>query len=240
MMRDKLLDKRVFEVSTEFNNVFRKWATAREIFDVVSVGDLQKDEEVQNDDFAKIGLNLIIKRNFFTEQKGITFYDHKGIGSSYGKGIALGEMRYIFKIMVDCKDVIGFNKNDITNLIQFVNGNTDTEGLVILINPANFSTFLGNNEFTSHASANKSLWGFIKDVPVYWTPTITKDKIYIFNKNMGKIIVKTDAHIDISEISPSEYDSIIENIPTMTKDELRNYVRVKANEVIQFSLRAKE
>lgn len=56
---------------------------------------------------------------------------------------------------------------------------------------------------------------------------------------MGKIIVNTDAHIDISEISPSEYDSIIENIPTMTKDELKHYIRIKANEVIKFDLRAR-
>ena len=102
MMRDSLSDKKISEVSTKFNSVFRKWATAREIFDVVFVEDLQSDEDVQNDDFAKIGINQILIRNFFTESKGDTFYDHTGIGLGYGKNIALGEMRYIFNIMVDC------------------------------------------------------------------------------------------------------------------------------------------
>ena len=238
-MRDRLSGKRISETSTEFNNTLRKWATTREIFDVVFVGDLQS-EDAQNDGPIKIGLNRIIERNFFTEQKGATFYDHKGIGLNYGKGMALAEMRYVFNKMVDCKDVIELNKEGITNyLYKFINGNSDTEGLVILMSPQNLTTFWGDNEFT-HVKNDKSLWGYINHIPMYWSPIITKDKFYIFNKNMGKIIVKTDAHIDISEISPSEYDSIIENIPNMTKDKLKNYVRVKANEVIKFHTREDE
>lgn len=234
-MRDRLSGKRISEVSTEFNNVFRRWATAREIFDVVYV-DPQSDEDVQNDDLAKIGINQILNRNFFTEQKGDTFYDHTGIGLGYGKSIALGEMRYVFNIMVECIDVIELNKKEMTNyLYKFINGNSDIDNLVILMSPVNMTTFWGDNRFT--VVNRKSLWGFINDIPMYWTPVIPRDMFYIFKKNMGKIIVKTDAYIDISEISESDYDSIIENIPTMTKDKLKNYVRVKGNEVIKFGLR---
>lgn len=236
MMRDRLSDKRISEVSTEFNNKFKTWATARQIFDVVYVDNLQSDEDVQNDDFVKIGLNRIIKRDFFTEDKGDIFYDHIGIGMHYGKSIAVGEMTSVYNIMMDCKDVIEFNKKGITNYLnKFINGNRDIDDLVILMSPANFTTFWGDNEFT--VVNRKSLWGFINRIPMYWTPIIPRDTFYIFKKNIGKIIVKIDAHIDISEISASEYDSIIENIPTMTKDELENYIRVKANEVIKFSLR---
>lgn len=233
MMRERLSDKRISEVSTKFNNTFRRWATAREIFEVIYVDDLQ---DVQNDDFANIGINQILDRNFFTEPKGTTFYDHSGIGSGYGKNMALTEMKYIYNIMADREDVIGLNREAMTDyLCKFINGNSDTEGLAILMSPVNMTTFWGNNEFT-HIN-RKSLWGTINNIPMYWTPEVPKDMFYIFKKNIGKIIVKTDAYIDISEISESDYDSIIEQIPTVTKDKLRNRIRVKAIEVIKFRTR---
>lgn len=238
MMRDRLSDKRISEVSTEFNNKFNTWAAARQIFDVVNVDDLQSDEDIQNDDFVKITINRITKRDFFTEDKRAIFYDHIGIGTRCGKSIAVGEMTHVHNIMMDCKDVIGLDKKDMTNYLnKFINGNSDIDDLAILMSPVNFTTFWGDNEFT--VVNRKSIWGFINRIPMYWTTVIPRDRFYIFNKNIGKLIVKTDAHIDISEISKQEYDKIIENIPTITKDELENYVRVKANEVIQFSLRAR-
>ncbi len=238
-MNELLSYIRITEIRDEFKKEFYKWAVTREIFDVTHYTMIFHDLSISDEEFVKIGYSQIIPRAFFIDSKGITYYDHIGIGSNYGKGLAFGEINYILTNFI--KKYSEETKIDEPDIIKILNGIdklTYSGDLIILTSPANISIYEDNINFKYHNIG--SLWGYYNDIPIYWSPAISRNEYYIFNRSIGKIVIKTDINIDVSDIEKSEYDSIIEDIPQLTKEELKNKVRIKANEVIKFKLDEEE
>ena len=88
----ELSEKQIQEARHSFNENFDKWAVFRNIFEVIRIGDTKINE---TEDFVTIGFNHIIKRDWFINNTGSTYYDHVTLGMTRGKGVALGESRYI-------------------------------------------------------------------------------------------------------------------------------------------------
>jgi hypothetical protein len=233
-MNNVLLNERVRQIKEEFSNTFYKWAVMRDIFR--SSSHLLHDEEDYKDDkFIKIGYNNIILRGFFIENKGDTYYDHIGLGLNYGKGLALGEARYIINNFIDSDDsFLEVTKKDIFEHLSEVIKKIDIVNNVILTHPINIPNFVGESNFILENV--DFLWGHYCGVPLYWTTEMSQNKYYLINKNIGKIVIKNDINLDISEIDASEYENIIENNPNMIYKHLEDYVRVKANEVMLFDI----
>lgn len=235
-MNKMLSSVRIEEIKDEFKKEYYKWAVTREIIDVTHYSKVSPYVSVVDEEFIRIGYSHIIPRAFFIESIGNTYYDHKGIGSNYGKGLAFGEINYVLNNFIKkYSEETKIDKSVIINILNGIDKLYYGGDLVILTSPVNISTYMGIDNFKFQNIG--SLWGYYNDMPLYWSPVISKNEYYIFNRNIGKIIIKIDINIDVSDIDESEYDSIIKNIPKFTKKDLKNHIRVKVNEVIKFKFK---
>jgi len=237
-MVEQLLKDRILAVKKEFDKEFRLWAVTRQIFEI-SHYSIYEERSIIDEDYVKIGYSHIIERYFFTKQKGTKYYDHIGLGSYYGKGLAFGEIKYIMNNLIKReREVIYIEEIEIYNKLNDLIKNFKMADLVILTNPVNISKFVDMDNFILKNEG--TLWGYYRDIPLYWTSELPKNEYYLFNKNIGILNILKDADIKITEINKSEYESIIRDIPKLTKEELKNQIRVNANEVIKFILTEKK
>ena len=112
-MVENLLYHRIQSVKRDFYEEFKQWAVTRMIFDTRKYP-IYIDKENADAEYVRIGYNHLIERNFFTEQKGSTYYDYEGLGVYYGKGVAFGEVRYILTNYLEkIKNIVEINKSEI-------------------------------------------------------------------------------------------------------------------------------
>ena len=95
-MRNELSRVKMAESTTEMNYEFEQWDVMRNLFETKYFPSFPIP--MIEIDFIRIGYNHILLRDFFTDSKGTTYYDNKGIGTNYGKGIASGETKYVLKL----------------------------------------------------------------------------------------------------------------------------------------------
>jgi len=235
-LSSELSEKQIQEAGNSFNENFDKWAVFRKIFNVKKIGGTRIRK---TDDFVTIGFNHIVERDWFTNYTGTTYYDHTTLGMTRGKGVALGESRYILNQINDVVSKlevsIHVQKEDIINSIFRRIQNNQKSSLAILANPTIISLLLNEEQFKLTGEVN--IWGYYHDVPVMWSPEVEKCSVYIINRNAGLIIVKEDRFFKVSELDISEYDKILSDIDTLTLADLPLSVRVTAKETIKFSLR---
>lgn len=235
-MKNRLREDKIRESITEFNIEFQKWDVMRHLFKTYTlphfdVLDLEKD-------FVRIGYSHIIPRNFFTDVQGEIYYDNKGIGSNYGKGIAFGETRYILNILenkIDEKDYKQREKTTVTSLISALFNTYPETRFAILANPIIVSNFMYRKGFRMLHSDSR--WGLFNDRPLYWNPEIQTNIVYLVDRDLGKLYVKEDIKMEVQEILPSEYDGVLKDVNTLSITDLPNMVRIKASELIYFKAR---
>ncbi len=235
-MRYELSKKQIEEARNSFNENFNKWAVFRKIFNVKKIGETRIKK---TDDFVTIGFNHIVERDWFSNYTGTTYYDHTTLGMTRGKGVALGESRYILNQINDVVSKlevsIQVQKDDISHSIyRRIQNNNQKNSLAILANPTIISSLLNEEQFKLTGEVN--IWGYYHDVPVMWSPEVEKKSVYIINRNAGLIIVKEDRFFKVSELDISEYDKILSDIDTLTLADLLISVRVTAKETIKFSM----
>jgi len=227
------------EARHSFTEHFDKWAVFRNIFNVKNIEDTRIRKM---DDFVTIGFNHILKRDWFAYHTGTTYYDHITLGMTRGKGVALGESRYILNqindIVSKMEVSIHVQKEDILESIFRRIQLYQKSCLAILASPTIVSLMLNEEQFKLTGEVNK--WGYYHDVPVMWSPEVEKDSIYIINRNAGLIIVKEDRFFKVSELDVSEYDKILSDIDTLTRAVLSSSVRITAKETIKFSTMPKQ
>ena len=61
--------------------------------------------------------------------------------------------------------------------------------------------------------------------------------MYLVDRDLGTLYVKENITLEVQEIHPSEYNSVLKDIDTLTMADLPNMVRVKAYELIYFKER---
>lgn len=235
-MSNKLLRSKVCESITEFSSEFKKWGVMRSIFETInwdslSIPKLEKD-------FIKIGYSHIIPRNFFTKFTGTTYYDNKGIGSNYGKGLAFGETKYILNILekkIDKKDYHRRTKSRVSDLMSALFNSYPDVRFAILANPGIISYLMNEKEFSRKYSDTR--FGTFNDRPLFWNPEISKSVVYLVDRDLGTLYVKKDVTMEVQEIKSSEYETILKNVDDLSRLDLPNMVRVKSYELIFFKER---
>ena len=189
-MSYELSEKQIQEAGNSFTENFDKWAVFRKIFNVIKIEDTRIRK---TDDFVTIGFNHIVKRDWFTNHTGSTYYDHTTLGMTRGKGVALGESRYILKQINDIVSKLEVSthvqKDDIINSI-FSRIQNIKNNIAILANPTIISSLLNEDQFKLSGEVN--IWGYYHNVPVMWSPVVEKDSIYIINRNAGSIIIEEE------------------------------------------------
>ena len=222
-----LSTQKILESKCEFKTEFHKWNVMRNVFETISFPPFR----ISNieEDFVRVGFSHIIPRNFFTDYQGDVYYDNKGIGSNYGKGIAFGETKYILKIMekkILEEDNKQFEKSDITSLIATLFTKYPETRFAILANPTIISSFMDEEQFRMKYS--DSMWGLFNDRPLYWNPEISRNVVYLVDRDIGTLYIKKDITLEVQEILRSEYEGILKDIDTLSITDLPNMVRVKA------------
>ena len=147
-MRNELSRVKITESKTELYYEFEKWDVMRNLFETKYLPHFPI--KIVDEDFVRIGYNHILLRNFFTDAKGATYYDHKGIGSNYGKGIASGETKYILNILedkIDEEDYKQCEKSGVTSLIASLFDTYPSVRFGILANPTIIMDFMNEDEF---------------------------------------------------------------------------------------------
>ena len=163
------------------------------------------------------------------------YRDHKTMGRHYGKSIAFGEAKYILSELDGRKKNTHFiKKNEVISTIDKVIDKKSHSNLVILANPASITHLIGHDNYTIVMDA--PLWGYYLDtmIPIYFTPEIKHGSIYVFNKNVGNILINEEANIKVSEIKISEHDRIKLDVPELKDKNLIEYVRVRPFELIKY------
>jgi len=230
-----LSQKQIQEARNSFNENFDKWAVFRNIFKVIRIEDKKNNE---TEDFVTIGFNHIMKRDWFSNYTGSTYYDHVSLGMTRGKSVALGESRYILNLINNVVSKLEISlqvqREDIIKSICRKIQNEQKSRLAILANPTIISLFLNEEQFK--LTSEVSIWGYYYDVPVMWSPEVEKGSVYIINRNAGQIVIKEDRMFKVSELDVSEYNQILSEIDSLTLADLPLSVRVTAKETIKFSL----
>lgn len=232
MVRE-LLAKKIDEVKIDFISSFETWAVTRKIFDVSHNNKFIS--KVNENEFVRIGLSHIIEREWFTKPTGTIYYDHKTMGGNYGKSIAFGETKYILSELNGHKqNMFYIETHEVIKTINEIIDKKPHNDLVILTNPVSITQLIGHDNYKIIMKA--PLWGYYSDtmIPIYFTPEIQHGVIYIFNKNVGSILIKEDANITVSEIKISEHEKIKADISELKEKNLLEYVRVRPFELIKY------
>lgn len=236
-MSYELSEKQIQETIKSFNESFKKWSVFRYVFKVV----IMKDELHKiKDDYVTIGFNHVMGKKWFSDLTGDTYYDHESLGMTRGKGVALGETRYILnqinEIVEKMEISIHVPKPDITqSLLRTIRSNKNID-LVILVHPSLITSIMDDDNFK--IINRVGILGYFLDVPVIWSPEVQKESVYVLNRNVGLINVKQDSSLEILDLDVSEYGQILKDIDTLTMEELPSMVRVIAKETIKFTLRS--
>ena len=91
-MISELSKDRIAKTKKAFNVSFYKWAIFQEIFNMKK---RPNDPRLTFDDYMTIGFRYIMKKDWFMDETGSTYYDCESLGTTRGKGVALGEAKYI-------------------------------------------------------------------------------------------------------------------------------------------------
>jgi len=237
-MSNALSREKITESIREFETEFDKWDVMRNVFKTVKYVNFK----IQNiEDFVRVGYSQIIPRNFFIDFTGDTYYDNKGIGSNYGKGIASGETKYILNILenkIDKEDEKQCDKKNLTSYISTIFYTYPDVYFGILANPTIITEVINKNQFKI-TPKRTHIWGYINDRPLFWSPEIPRNVVYLIDRNIGTFIIKQDITMEIQEILSSEYEQVLKDIPSLKSKDLENMVRVKAYEIIYFKERDK-
>lgn len=235
LMNNSLSSNRINESITEFKDEFHKWAFTRLFFNVKHYPQYKNQIKIQDDEYVRIGYNQILPRNFFIESRGDTYYDHKGIGSNYGKGLAFGETKYIINILdSNIFEEITRKKDEVTSVLSAKFYTYPDVDFGIISNPTIISDFINYDKFKLDYKG--SIWGYYGGKPLFWTPEIPQNEVYLVSRKFGTIYIKEDPNMVVQEIHRSEYSKILEDIETLTIIDLPKMVRVKAYEVIHFKV----
>lgn len=237
-MRNELRSEKITESIQEFETEFHKWDVMRNVFKTIHLPNFKISN--LDEDFVKIGYSHIIPRNFFTDPTGKVYYDNKGIGSHYGKGLAFGEIKYILNVLenkIDEEDEKIREKSDVTSCISAMFNTYPDVDFGVLANPTIISDFINLENFK--LTYEGTIWGYYANRPLYWTPEVPKNIVYIIDRNLGKLFIKEDIKMEVQEIHLSEYEKVLNDVKSLSITDLPNMIRVKANELIYFKERDK-
>jgi|WetSurMetagenome_2_1015567.scaffolds.fasta_scaffold08159_4 hypothetical protein len=228
-------------IINEFLNVFRRTAISRTL---VNQQKIDSDENI-----LTLGFNFILDRIWFVDYVGEEGYAYQNLGGEYGRGLAFSENKMILTTFLEERNVREnivlrsfFDEVSIDNAITTL----ENRGLTcesIVTNVHDVMSFWWYKPFKGLSKSDPKVLhgheGYYKNIPVFWSNSIPDKTTLFINRNVGDLLIFNDLTADISDIGEKEFEEIIKNIPTLTKDDLYEKVRFSAKERIRFTLKDK-
>lgn len=202
------------------------------------------------DGLLRLGFSLIVDKIWFVDYVGETAYAYDTLGYMEGKNIALSETDMIVKKILS-ETSIEENKLELDSEItedSVAKGISilSERGLTcntILTNVHEILSFWWFRKFKGVSSKAESSFGFEGhyDTPqVYWTNSIPDNTTLLLNENIGELLIGKDLSADIREIEENEVESILDDIKNLSRNDLKEKVRLIADETIRFDLKRKD
>jgi hypothetical protein len=240
-----LSDERVRTVITEIIENFATSAIGRKIIEPIPLekGDKRREEQ----GFVSIGFNSIVDKIWFVESNfDGTFYEYKGIGREYGRGIAKSETSYIIKCILDqCKErKVKFNgeirPDDILHSLRFLE-QSGIEAKVLLTNVKDHIQLWQYRNFLTHGRLHvpMAFSGYNHDIEIHFFRGLPEGTLILTDpEKLGELLIKQSIAdtTSISEIKNSERKKVLEDIPSMTPEMLYEKIRLIAHETVKVNI----
>jgi hypothetical protein len=113
----------------------------------------------------------------------------------------------------------------------------------ILTNVHEVFSFWWFKKFKGVSNRAESPFGFeghYDNPQVYWTNSIPDNTTLLLNENIGELLIGKDLSADIREIEEDEVESILNDIKNLSRNDLKEKVRLIADETIRFDLKRKD
>lgn len=244
-------EKRSKEVVDKLIQTVRIDSLVRRVLKVRSISTEEAKEE-----FLKFGISLIVDKAFFVDEEegDETYYSYQGIGYEEGQSIAEGEAKELFKTLnqFEDKNRIDIGENFTYSLIDDGINKLKEHHLkcdFIISNIHDIfefwhmskSLFDGVIKSENVIRQTPRLEGYYKDIPVYWNRLLPRGKIILMDStSLGDFIVKRDINAKITEINDSEKDTIMQALPELRNVNLKEKVRLYADEVVKIKITNKD
>jgi hypothetical protein len=202
------------------------------------------------DGLLRLGLNLIVDKIWLVDYVGDTYYDYETLGSMEGKSIALSETAMIVKRILgetaSAQNTLKLDTEITEDSIERAISMLEGRGLpcnAILTNVHEVFSFWWFKKFKGVSSRAESPFGFegtYNKPQVYWTNSIPDNTTLLLNENIGELLIGKDLSADIREIEENEVESILTRFKNLSRNDVKEKVRLIANETIRFDLKRKD
>lgn len=199
--------------------------------------------------FSRLGVNLIVDKIWFVDYEE-SMYAHENLGLIEGKKIALSETDLILKTILSQADV---EENRITLDSEIKEDNIEKAILLlnsrglkcdsILSNVHEIMSFWYYKKFEGVSRRIDNAFGFegrYSGIPVYWSNSVPTNTTLLVNLSVGDLLVQKQLSANILEIKEDEVESVLKNIPNLNRDDLKEKVRLIAEEVIRYDFKCKD
>jgi hypothetical protein len=202
------------------------------------------------DGLLRLGFNLIVDKIWFVDYVGETAYAYDTLGYMEGKSIALSETDMIVKKILSETSIeenkleldSGITEDSVAKGISILS----ERGLTcntILTNVHEILSFWWFRKFKGVSSRAESPFGFegyYGNPQVYWANSIPDNTTLLLNENIGELLIGKDLSADIREIEENEVESILNSIKNLSRNDLKEKVRLIADETIRFDVKRKD
>lgn len=241
-------EKRRKDIVEEVSKSFFDTAIGRKIVDV--------EYTQANNSFRRIGVNIILDKVFVVDIPSSriqdTYYSHEGLGLRVGREIALSETKMVVDSILSIEfsedNVIErpkeWRENDLLAAMKRLeerNQRCDSiltsisDQKVFWLSEFKFFKWVGDR-----TKSTFGLEGHFKDVPVYWSNYVPDGTIMFLNKGVGTLLVKKDISTQILKLQEEEFGKIEKDFTQFRGEELREKVRMVAEELVTFQPKTRE
>ena len=236
---------RVNYIIKELITRFNETAIGRRIVKPVSLE--RDDKRCEEKGFISIGFNHILDRIWFVD--GVidgSSYGYQGIGGDFAEGISEAEASYITRnILEKCSSSILTFENtirpsDILRAIESLN-NLDIGANMVLTNVREHVKLWHYPNLTANGRlcVPKAFSGYRYDIPIEFFRGLPEGTSLILNaEKLGDLLIKQSLvdTASISDIDPSEYEKLLQEIPSIKVEELPEKVRFLAYETVKINI----
>jgi len=202
------------------------------------------DKEYRETNFVKYGFNSIVDRIWLVDgvYEGST-YACQGIGSDFGVGLAESETAYVLKSIIDNPKIKTLNftepikPSDVSNLLALLNSRNKSP-TIFLTNIRDEIQLWHYPEFQVPGKIGipTNFSGLKNSVEINFFRLLPEGtSILMDTSDLGELLIKQriEETAAIIEIKEPEYDTILKEIPTLNRDQLKEKARVLVYETIK-------
>lgn len=219
---------------------------------IVNLERVESTDKKFNERFGRLGLSHIVDRIWFVDPPSPiirTYYSYDSLGETEGKEIGLSETKMVVdSILANAatkENIVKrgeeLEEEDLNRAIAVMKEREQAcESILISIPDVKEFWMKEFKLFKIYRSSNIfGLEGYYDGIPVYWSNALSEGTTITLNKNVGTLLIKKELTAQLLNIMPTEYGEILKALPQFRREDLKEKIRLTADELILFESRYK-